>query len=86
MDPALAMVTVGEWAQRWLDGQAHLKPTTYSRYAGILSEHIGPKWDRVKLANVSHSDVQAWISDLASRHSPRRPSTRSAGCSAWFWT
>jgi integrase len=70
VDPALAKVTVGEWAQRWLDGQAHLKPTTYSRYAGILSKHIRPQWDRVKLANVSHSDVQAWVSALAGRHSP----------------
>ena len=70
VDPALAKVTVGEWAQRWLDGQAHLKPTTRSRYEGILRKHIHPKWDRVKLANVSHGDVQAWVSELAKRHSP----------------
>ncbi|GAB3769406.1 hypothetical protein GCM10027600_24210 [Nocardioides ginsengisegetis] len=70
VDPALAKVTVGEWAQRWLDGQAHLKPTTHSRYAGILSKHIGPKWDRVKIANVSHGDVQVWVTELARDHSP----------------
>ncbi|GAA4726247.1 hypothetical protein GCM10023350_06220 [Nocardioides endophyticus] len=70
VDPALSKVTVGEWAQRWLDGQAHLKPTTHSRYAGILSKHIRPKWDQVKLANVSHGDVQAWITELTRHHSP----------------
>ena len=70
VDPALAQVTVGEWAQRWLDGQAHLKPTTRSRYAGILSKHIQPRWSRVTLANVSHGDVQAWVTDLAKDHSP----------------
>jgi integrase len=70
VDPALAKVTVGEWAQRWLEGQAHLKPTTHSRYAGILSKHIHPKWDRVKLANVSHADVQAWVTELARDHAP----------------
>ena len=70
VDPALARVTVGEWAQRWLDGQAHLKPSTHSRYAGILRKHIHPKWDRVKLANVSHGDVQAWVTELARDHSP----------------
>ena len=70
VDPALARVTVGEWAQRWLDGQAHLKPTTRSRYEGILRKHIHPKWDRVMLANVSHGDVQAWVSELARGHSP----------------
>jgi integrase len=70
VDPALARVTVGVWAQRWLDGQAHLKPTTRSRYEGVLRKHIHPKWDGVKLANVSHSDVQAWVSELARGHRP----------------
>ena len=70
VDPALAKVTVGVWSQRWLDGQAHLKPSTRSRYEGVLRKHIHPKWDGVKLANVSHSDVQAWVSELARGHSP----------------
>jgi hypothetical protein len=50
VDPALAKVTVGEWVQRWLDGQAHLKATTRSRYEGVQRQHIHPQWDRVKLA------------------------------------
>jgi hypothetical protein len=70
VDPALAKVTVGEWAQRWFDGQAHLKATTRSRYEGILRKHVHPKWDRVRLANVSHGDVQAWVTELAKDHSP----------------
>ena len=70
VDPALAKVTVGEWAELWLSGQAHLKPTTRSRYAGILRTHVHPRWDRVKLANVSHGDVQAWVTELARHRSP----------------
>ena len=70
VDPALAKVSVGEWAERWLAGQAHLKPTTRSRYAGILRTHIHPRWDQVKLANVSHADVQAWVTKLTKHHSP----------------
>ena len=70
VDPALAKVTVGEWAELWLNGQAHLKPTTRSRYAGILRTHIHPKWDGIKLANVSHGDVQAWVTELARHRSP----------------
>ena len=70
VDPALAKVTIGEWAERWLDGQAHLKPSTRSRYEGILRKHIHPKWDRVRLANMSHADVQAWVTELAKEHSP----------------
>jgi integrase len=70
VDPALSKVTVGDWARRWLDGQAHLKPTTRSRYDGILRKHVYPKWDRVKLANVSHGDIQAWVTELTKGHSP----------------
>ncbi len=70
VDPMLARVTVGAWAQRWLDGQEHLKPTTRSRYEGIVRKHIHPTWDRVTLANVSHGDVQAWVTDLSKLHSP----------------
>jgi integrase len=70
VDPMLARVTVGAWAQRWLDGQGHLKPTTRSRYEGIVRKHLHPTWDRITLANVSHSDVQAWVTDLSQRHSP----------------
>jgi integrase len=70
VDPTLAKVTVGAWAQRWLDGQTHLKPTTRARYEGIVRKHIHPKWDRVRLANVSHGDVQAWVTELARGHSP----------------
>jgi hypothetical protein len=62
VDPALARVPVGEWAEAWLAGQAHLKPSTRARYAGILREHIVPTWGTVRLANVSHADVQQWVS------------------------
>lgn len=70
VDPARAQVTVGEWADRWLDVQTHLKPTTQARYAGIVRTHIRPKWGRVKLGNVAHSEVQTWVSDLAKGASP----------------
>ena len=70
VDPARSKVTVGDWAVGWLEGQVHLKPTTRSRYEGILRKHIRPRWDRVPLSNVSHSDVQVWVTALASEHSP----------------
>ncbi len=65
VDPALAKVTVEEWAGRWLAGQAHVKPTTLDRYEGIVRKHVLPTWGRVKLANVSHGEVQTWITELS---------------------
>ena len=69
-DPALARLTVGEWSRRWLDNQTHLKPSTHERYAGILREHIAPKWEKVRLSDVSHADVQAWVTRLSKIRSP----------------
>lgn len=70
VDPALAKVTVGRWAEQWLASQAHLKPTTYARYDGVLRSHVIPKWGGVRLANVSHGDVQAWVVELGQQLSP----------------
>jgi integrase len=69
IDPAAGRLTVDLWARRWLDGQTHLKPSTRERYAGILRAHIVPRWGTTKLADVSHSAVQAWISEVASQRS-----------------
>jgi hypothetical protein len=70
VDPGLSRITVGEWAKRWLAGQAHLKPSTASRYAGIVSVHILPRWKDVRLGDVSHADVQAWVSELGQTGAP----------------
>jgi integrase len=70
VDPNKGRITVGEWAPRWLAGQAHLKPSTHERYAGILREHILPMWSATQLADVSHADVQAWITGLSTQRSP----------------
>lgn len=70
IDPAASRVTVGNWSARWLDGQAHLKASTRERYAGIVREHIEPAWQNVRLADVSHADVQAWVTKLSSERKP----------------
>lgn len=70
IDPALSKATVREWAHQWLDGQAHVKPTTYARYEGIVRKHLDPVWGHVPLGKVTHSDVQAWITAVSKTHSP----------------
>ena len=69
IDPAAGRLTVETWATRWLDGQTHLKPSTRERYAGILREHVNPRWGTTKLADVSHGEVQTWVSQLAATRS-----------------
>lgn len=55
---------------RWLDNQTHLKPSTRERYAGIVREHITPRWNRIRLSDVSHGDVQNWATVLAKTLAP----------------
>jgi integrase len=70
IDPARSRVTVGEWADRWLAGQAHLKPTTRERYAGIVRKHIRPRWGTTRLADVTHAEVQSWVTKLSHASEP----------------
>ncbi len=70
IDPSRSRLTVGEWAARWLAGQAHLKPTTLARYEGIVRTQIEPAWKSVKLADVAHADVQKWVTKLTASNSP----------------
>lgn len=64
IDPALARITVGEWATRWLDSQLQLKPLTRERYKMIVKVQVRPTWEKVKLAEVTHADVVTWVARL----------------------
>jgi integrase len=70
MDPAKGKVKIGLWADRWLAGPSHLKPSPYERYAGVVRKYIDPHWGDVPLENLSHADIQAWVSALTVQHSP----------------
>lgn len=70
VDPARSRITVVEWSDRWLAGQAHLKPTTLERYSGIVRKHIVPQWGTTRLSDVTHADVQSWVTRLARTAEP----------------
>ena len=65
-----ASVAVGEWAEVWLAGQVHLKPSTRERYAGVVRTHVVPAWRTIRLDQVTHADVQSWVATLARERSP----------------
>lgn len=65
LDPSRARVRVGEWAQRWLDGQVQLKPSTRARYELAVRRQVQPSWEAVPLAEVTYADVADWVQRLA---------------------
>ena len=64
VDPVLARVTVGEWADRWLRTKVNLKATTQRTYTGLLRQHILPIWSGTALVDVTHERVATWVAGL----------------------
>jgi len=70
VDPSLSKISLADWSEKWLKGQQHLKPSTLDRYSGILRTHVLPHWGHVPLINITHSDIQTWVSGLSVTRSP----------------
>ncbi len=66
IDPAMSRVMVGEWSKTWL-AQTQVKPSTATRYEGLLRVHILPTWQRVPLQAVTHVDVGRWVNELVDK-------------------
>jgi integrase len=65
VDPGRCRITVGEWSRRWLDTKVDLKPSTKARYDGLLRVNVLPRWRDVRLADVTHEGVAAWVAELS---------------------
>jgi len=42
-----------------------IKPTTRSGYEYSLNRHVLPRWGHVQLADVTYTDLQQWVTELA---------------------
>lgn len=65
VDPRRQEVTVADWCDEWLKGKTNLAPKTRDRYEGILSAQIRPRWGKIKLKSIKHSQVQTWLASLS---------------------
>lgn len=63
-DPRRSRITVAEWAMRWFATKVDLKATTRRGYEGALRVHVMPRWADVKLADITHEQIAAWIAEL----------------------
>ncbi|MBJ8342826.1 tyrosine-type recombinase/integrase [Antrihabitans sp. YC3-6] len=69
IEPSRSKVTVGEWAQLWLDGKSNLTPSTRSRYQGIVDKHVLGRWETTPVGRVDYVDVQRWLTELTETQS-----------------
>jgi integrase len=66
IDSSSARVTIGELAIPWLTGRLPaMKPSAYRPLEITWRLHVSPVWRNVRVGDVRHSAVQAWVSDLA---------------------
>jgi integrase len=67
-DPALARITVKAWGEDWLAAKtSRLKVSTAVSYRSLWATCILPAWGTVRLSDVSHQAVEAWVGHLRSQ-------------------
>lgn len=63
VDPTRARATVASVATAWRATPSWAE-STRARNESILDAHVLPRWGDMRLADVQHEDVQAWVNDL----------------------
>lgn len=67
--PSESSVTVGEWINVWQQGWMSLKPSTITRYMGLIDNQVLPTWRLKPLTAVAPSEVRAWAAKLVTTSS-----------------
>jgi integrase len=76
-DPKRATATFGAVAEEWFSSKASLRPKTRAGYRSLLDVQVLPRWRDVRLGDITHADVQAWVNKLSTDPSVRqRKATR----------
>jgi integrase len=75
-DPRKSAVTFRAISDEWLAMQrTRLKPSTVGGYGSLLNMTVLPRWGDVKLADITHSDIQQWVVWLTTSKEGRQPRT-----------
>ncbi|WIB25781.1 site-specific integrase [Curtobacterium sp. MCSS17_015] len=69
IDAQSSRMKIGDLATDWLATQTHLKPSSRRPIETAWRVHVAPSWGDVRVAQVRHSDVQRWVTDLAAHRS-----------------
>lgn len=70
INPADARVTVAMLGVDWLIARKTvIKPSSYYSLESAWRLHVLPRWGAWKISAVRHSDVQAWVSEMAATRS-----------------
>jgi integrase len=62
-DPRAGRITLREWHDRWWAARV-VEDSTRRTDAGVLRNHVLPRWEDWPLAQIRRLDVQAWIREM----------------------
>lgn len=66
VDDRRGRLTVGHYADRWLDAKAGLTAGARHWYGVAVRVHVRPRWGDVPVARVTRAAVNEWLAQLAS--------------------
>lgn len=69
IDDADARALMSTLGDRWVKTRSHLKPSSLRPVETAWRVHVEPRWGRVPVGRVQHSDVQDWVTELAATKS-----------------
>lgn len=79
VDTKRSAASFGSVAEEWLAAKTPgLKQSTASGYRSLLDNTLLPRWGDAKLADITHADVQVWVTWLTTNKDSRKPRSRSA--------
>ncbi|QZH63801.1 tyrosine-type recombinase/integrase [Mycolicibacterium farcinogenes] len=65
VSPHKSSVLLRDIAEEWIAGKGARKPKTVAGYRSILDTLILPRFGDTKLSDITHGDVQKWVSSLS---------------------
>lgn len=76
VDTRKSAALFGALAEEWFVAKRpRLKPSTLGGYRSLLDMTVLPRWENVKLADITHADVQQWVTWLTTSADARQPRT-----------
>ncbi len=74
-DPKRGAVLFRAVAENWFASKGSLKEKTRAGYRSLLDVIVLPQWGDVRLSDVSHAEIQAWVNKLSSDPGSRQRKT-----------
>lgn len=62
--PSAGKGTVGEYGERWLSANGHVKATTDATRRFTWPAHVEPRWGHLAVREVKTSDIRSWVAEM----------------------